>query len=72
MLDDGSPRPPIEQRGLAGRGRVMLPPSLTATSSDRPCSAQATSTRAPGSGLACRTALLSSSLTTRAASPIAG
>ena len=68
-----SPRPPIEEsEGCAFRGRVMLPPSLTATSSDRSRSAQATSTRAPGSGLACRIALVSSSLTTRVASPIAG
>ena len=54
------------------RGRVMAPPSLTATSSDRSRSAHATSTRAPGSGLACRIALVSSSLTTSVASPIAG
>ena len=50
----------------------MAPPSLTATSSDRSRSAHATSTRAPGSGLACRIALVSSSLTTSVASPIAG
>ena len=67
------PRPPIEESdGCAARGRVMLPPSLTATSSDRSRSAQATSTRAPGRGLACMIALVSNSLTTTAASPIAG
>src|SRR5262249_3874737 len=67
-----SPRPPIEDsEGRVVRGRVMAPPSLTATSTDRSRSAHATSTRAPGSGLACRMALVSSSLTTSVASPTA-
>lgn len=67
-----SPRPPIEEsEGGTVRGRVMLPPSLTATSSDPSRSAHATSTRAPGNGLACMIALVSSSLTTTVASPIA-
>src|SRR5215469_12991316 len=66
------PRPPSEDRdGCPARGRVGPPPSLTDTFSDSFDSVQATRIMRPGSGRACRIALLSSSLITRAASPTA-
>ena len=68
-----SPRPPrAEQAGWRWRGCVGPPPSLTATSTDPGSTSQATCSFSPGSGRACRMELLSSSLTTRAASPTAG
>jgi len=67
-----SPRPPSDERvGWAVVGLVGAPPSLTATSTASASSAHATCTLSPGSGRACRMALLSSSLTTRTASPTA-
>ena len=64
-----SPRPPTADRdGRDACGRVALPPSLTSTSSDAGLSTQAARIRASGSGRACRIALLSSSLSTSAAS----
>ena len=43
MLDDGEPRPLIEDsEGCAGCGRVAPPPSLTSTSSAAGLSIQAT------------------------------
>jgi len=64
------PRPPREETvACAVIGHVDAPPSLTATSTAPPFRAQASSNFEPGRGLACRMALLSSSLTTRTASP---
>lgn len=64
------PRPPSEETvACVVIGLVDAPPSLTATSTEPSSSAQARSNLAPGRGLACRIALLSSSLTTRTASP---
>jgi hypothetical protein len=66
------PRPPIEDSdGRDARGRVVLPPSLTTTSTVDGEIIQATRIRASGSGRACRIALLRSSLVTRAASATA-
>ena len=66
------PRPPMEDSdGRAARGRVALPPSLTMTSTAVAESIQETRMQASGSGRACRIALLSSSLVTRAASATA-
>ena len=66
------PRPPrADTVACARTGVVGAPPSLTATSTASSPTAQATCTFAPGSGLACRIALLSNSLTTRTASPTA-
>jgi hypothetical protein len=66
------PRPPSEERdGCLAPGRVGAPPSLTDTRSEPLQSVQATRTVQPGNGCACRIALLSSSLKTKAASPIA-
>jgi len=65
------PRPPsADGEGCPACGRVGPPPSRTLTVSDPSQSDHATWTWAPGSGLACRMALLSSSLKTSAASPI--
>ena len=67
------PRPPMEDSdGREARGRVALPPSLTMTSTEVGAEIQETRIRASGSGRACRIALLSSSLVTRAASPDSG
>src|SRR5215472_1779621 len=72
-LTMASPLPPSENRdGRAGCGRVVAPPSLTDTSIHPSMSTQATCSIEPGSGRACRMALLSSSLTTSAASQAAG
>ncbi len=66
------PRPPsADGDGYPARGRAGPPPSLTDTRSVPSQSVQATRTVQPGNGRACRIALLSSSLRTRAASPIA-
>jgi hypothetical protein len=72
VLDDVDAAAPSEDReACAGRGRVALPPSLTATSVDSPSTLQATRSQEPCSGRAWRIALLSSSLITRTASPMA-
>jgi hypothetical protein len=64
------PRPPRDETvACAVIGLVDAPPSLTATSTALSSSVQARSNLEPGRGLACRMALLSSSLTTRTASP---
>src|SRR5258708_8424002 len=66
------PRPPSEDRDAGAiRGRVGLPPSLTATSIDPSATLQATRSHEPRSGRAWRIELLSSSLITRAASRMA-
>jgi hypothetical protein len=66
------PRPPREETvACAVMGLVVAPPSLTATSTALSSSTQARITLEPGRGRACRMALLSSSLTTRTASPTA-
>lgn len=67
-----SPRPPsADTEACAACGRVAPPPSLTEISITPSSSAQVTWSLAPGSGCACRMALLSSSLTTSAASATA-
>jgi hypothetical protein len=66
------PRPPSDDSdGCPAWGWVGPPPSRTDTVSDSSQSAHDTWTMAPGSGLAWRMALLSNSLKTSAASPIA-
>ena len=66
------PRPPMEDSdGREARGRVALPPSLTMISTVAAESIQETRMQASGSGRACKIALLSSSLVTRAASAMA-
>ncbi len=66
------PRPPMEDSdGREARGRVALPPSLTMISTAAAVSIQEIRMQEPGSGRACRIALLSSSLVTRAASAVA-
>jgi hypothetical protein len=68
-----SPRPPRDDsEGWPAWGRVGPPPSLTVTSTDPAASTQVTCSCEPGNGRACRIALLSSSLTTSAASPMTG
>src|ERR1700722_16827109 len=63
------PRPPIaEWPGSFTTGAVGPPPSLTAISRQSSSSHQATRTTQPCSGVACRRALLISSLRTRPAS----
>src|ERR1022692_2206678 len=67
-----SPRPPSEDTDAwLACGLVGLPPSLTVTGTELSSTSQVTRSLSPGSGYACRMALLSSSLTTRAASPTA-
>jgi hypothetical protein len=64
-----SPRPPTaDAGGWPTCGMVALPPSLTATSIVLPSTDHVTWSRSPGRGYACKMALLSSSLTTTAAS----
>jgi hypothetical protein len=63
------PRPPtVDADGWPTCGMVALPPSLTDTSIVPPLMDHVTWSRSPGSGYACKMALLSNSLTTRAAS----
>jgi hypothetical protein len=64
------PRPPSEETvACAVIGRVAAPPSVTAISTAPSVRSQERSSFEPGSGLACRMALLSNSLTTSTASP---
>ena len=68
-IHDAEPATAGRSRGRLGdRGSGPLPASLTATRSASSLSVQVTLIREPGSGAACRIALLSSSLTTSAAS----
>ncbi len=67
-----SPRPPVAPGvGWPSSGMVAPPPSLTETWTQPGSMRQATRILAPGSGAACRRALLNSSLMTSATSQTA-
>ena len=67
-----SPRPPVAPwAGSPSSGTVGAPPSLTETRTLTGSICQATRICAPGSGAACRSALLNSSLMTSATSQTA-